>query len=149
MDFPDEEKDYDVYIKYFRVESNKKKFCVKKNKKEEAKENFLVLPKGPVMNSKIGLTPLHWACIRLDLNLVKELLIGGANINEQSFEGWTPLHYAVVSNDLDLITFLLKEGAGEEQYIPFDFPLDINFLILIFCCSPAMLTKFIIHSQLY
>ncbi|KAJ3062128.1 Acyl-CoA-binding domain-containing protein 5, partial [Quaeritorhiza haematococci] len=41
-----------------------------------------------------GLTPLHIACDRGHLDLVKELVLSrGADINTQDLEGQTPLHY--------------------------------------------------------
>jgi uncharacterized protein len=43
-----------------------------------------------------------------DLELVKKLILEGANINEQDEQGWTALHWAAGSGDIAMIRLLLE-----------------------------------------
>lgn len=59
-----------------------------------------------------GMTPLHHAVIRADMETIKGLTKKGAGINTQDNYGWTPLHWAVFKQDEILCRFLVKSGAS-------------------------------------
>lgn len=76
---------------------------------------FDVLLKSPGIKvneaSQQGETPLMMACIKGHLDLVKELIRRGADVNRA---GWTPLHYATSADlpqTLDIIKLLLDKSA--------------------------------------
>ncbi|KAJ3123908.1 Transient receptor putative cation channel sub A member 1 [Nowakowskiella sp. JEL0407] len=54
-----------------------------------------------------GFTPLHVAVARDNLELIRELLEFGADINLQSKEGWTVLHLASCFNYTELALYIL------------------------------------------
>jgi ankyrin repeat protein len=60
-----------------------------------------------------GLTPLYWACLKNNLDIVTLLLNHGAkkSINKANNYCWTPLHWACVNNNLEIVELLLKYGA--------------------------------------
>ncbi|MEX8194903.1 ankyrin repeat domain-containing protein [Comamonas guangdongensis] len=56
-------------------------------------------------------TPLMMACIKGHLDIARELIKRGADVNR---EGWTPLHYAASADTpqtLDIVKLLLEESA--------------------------------------
>jgi ankyrin repeat protein len=59
-------------------------------------------------------TPLMLACAQGDLDLVKLLVIGGANVNTRDNFKWTPLHFACHSGMKDVVGYLLDAGANLE-----------------------------------
>ena len=56
-------------------------------------------------------TALHCAVLRGNLDLVKDLISNGANINVKNIEGDTPLHIAIKEKKYPIIHFLLIRGA--------------------------------------
>ena len=58
-----------------------------------------------------GITPLHYACIEEDLDMVECLLEHTADPSLQDIDGWTPLHIAAATNNHQLAVRLLAEGA--------------------------------------
>lgn len=59
-----------------------------------------------------GLTPLHWATDRGDLEIVRYLVEEKkANLNILDDEGQTPLHYAAACGYPDIVRYLIKAGA--------------------------------------
>ncbi|SOS79227.1 acyl-CoA-binding protein, putative [Plasmodium sp. gorilla clade G1] len=58
-----------------------------------------------------GLTPLHYACDRGYIDIVKYLVNQGANINVEDSYGDTPLHMAAYSEKLNVVDFLKSVGA--------------------------------------
>ncbi|MCK9336353.1 MAG: ankyrin repeat domain-containing protein [Arcobacteraceae bacterium] len=62
--------------------------------------------------TKVGLTPLHIAIKKRDIDLIKYLLDQGADIEAQDDKGFSPLYYAVVMNHIPIATLLLSQGAN-------------------------------------
>ncbi|KOB87867.1 hypothetical protein PFDG_04255 [Plasmodium falciparum Dd2] len=58
-----------------------------------------------------GLTPLHYACDRGYIDIVKYLVNQGAHINVEDSYGDTPLHMAAYSEKLNVVDFLQSVGA--------------------------------------
>jgi len=56
-------------------------------------------------------TPLHYAAVNGDTEIVEMLLNRGANINAKNWCGITPLHNAVKSKKMEITEYLLKRGA--------------------------------------
>ncbi|XP_058801035.1 serine/threonine-protein phosphatase 6 regulatory ankyrin repeat subunit A-like isoform X2 [Phymastichus coffea] len=65
-----------------------------------------------------GLSYLHIACTRNDVELVKKLLDSGQNVNEtiqrnpHKFSNYTPLHFAVYYQCYETVQLLIKRGAN-------------------------------------
>jgi uncharacterized protein len=53
-------------------------------------------------------SPLMMACLRGELELAKELIDRGADVNKP---GWTPLHYAATNGHLDIMELLFANSA--------------------------------------
>lgn len=64
-----------------------------------------------VGDSGDGTTPLHWAVYRNDVDEVKRLIAGGANVNAENDYGSTPLSEAAITGNVEVIDRLLKAGA--------------------------------------
>ncbi|XP_053390482.1 tonsoku-like protein, partial [Mercenaria mercenaria] len=58
-----------------------------------------------------GETPLHRACIKGELQKVKQLIAEGHPVNVQDNSGWIPLHEAANNNWYDITEYLLQHGA--------------------------------------
>lgn len=57
-----------------------------------------------------GLTCAHIAAIRGNIQIMKQLMLAGANLNAKEWKsGMAPLHIAVEKNDTDMVQFLLCE----------------------------------------
>ena len=61
---------------------------------------------------RYGMTALHHAVIRADMETVKGLIEEGAGINTRDNYGWTPLHWAVFKQDEIICRFLVQTGAS-------------------------------------
>jgi hypothetical protein len=59
-----------------------------------------------------GMTSLHHAVIRGDMETIKNLIEKGAGINARDNYGWTPLHWAVFKQDKIICRFLVQSGAS-------------------------------------
>ncbi|MEM0459829.1 MAG: ankyrin repeat domain-containing protein [Thermofilaceae archaeon] len=55
---------------------------------------------------------LHEAARKGDLQLVKKLVVKGADVNAKDLSGWTPLHYAAKEGHLEIVQFLVEKGAS-------------------------------------
>lgn len=64
-----------------------------------------------VSDPKFGETALHCACGKGHLNIVKELVQRGANIEAVAKSGWKPIHFAIESESLSIIQYLEANGA--------------------------------------
>lgn len=58
-----------------------------------------------------GLTPLHMAVKKRDLNMVKFLLSKGADVDAQDNKGFSVLYYAVLQNQIPIARYLLQHEA--------------------------------------
>ncbi|XP_075582548.1 ankyrin repeat domain-containing protein 31 [Pelecanus crispus] len=70
-----------------------------------------------------GETLLHRAVARQDVDLVRNIIKAGGNVNVQDYAGWTALHIASVEGFYGIANELLKAGAdvnarGNEQITP-------------------------------
>jgi hypothetical protein len=61
---------------------------------------------------RYGMTALHHAVIRADMETIKGLIEEGAGINTRDNYGWTPLHWAVFKQDEIICRFLVQTGAS-------------------------------------
>lgn len=75
-------------------------------------------PKQVLRKDQDDRTPLHWACSRGDLKLVKAILSDSEFarykedvLEEEDASGWTPLHIAVSTDNRELVQLLLDAGA--------------------------------------
>ncbi|MFT6332224.1 MAG: ankyrin repeat protein [Lentimonas sp.] len=62
-----------------------------------------------------GAAALHLAARGNNIQIAKNLIKGGANVNISDNEGWTPLMRAALSNNSDLIKILLKKSADPRK----------------------------------
>ena len=64
-------------------------------------------------SKELGFTALSWSCQDTwkSVNIARELIKHGADVNETDAKGWTPLMKAVLSMNTDLVKLLLKHGA--------------------------------------
>jgi len=67
------------------------------------------------VSSKAGLSSLHWAARYGDIEKVKKLARGGADINCMGKNGDTPLHYAAMNGHRETVEVLLELGADIDQ----------------------------------
>ena len=77
----------------------------------------LLLDNGARVNnaSKCGYSPLHSACGRDNLGIVKEMLDRGADLNAgTAVSRATPLHRACANGNLDIVKELLDRGADPD-----------------------------------
>ncbi|XP_063412377.1 ankyrin-1-like [Mytilus trossulus] len=63
-----------------------------------------------------GCSPLHYACFRGNIDVVRCLLDHKANINIKKENGTTPLFYACEVGHEDLVDFLLDKEANTQMY---------------------------------
>lgn len=61
-----------------------------------------------------GRSPLFYSLLIENTDLLKELIIAGANINQQDQLGWTTLHHAVQRHNVQATHLLLKSGVDVE-----------------------------------
>lgn len=76
-----------------------------------------------------GMSVLHRAVIRADIDEVRRSITAGARVNMQDNYGWTPLHWAVFTKNSDICRYLLLKKASLEirtQEEWFKFPAGIT-----------------------
>ena len=71
---------------------------------EASPDNFSVL-------LVLGWTPLHEACMRGDMGVVRRLIKANADVRVTSLEGQTPLHDAAENGNVELCRLLVRFGA--------------------------------------
>ncbi len=59
-----------------------------------------------------GDTPLYYAVLWNKPDVVKQLLLAGADVNKQCEFGVTPLYEAVSKNNVEMVKILLEAGAS-------------------------------------
>ena len=64
-----------------------------------------------------GRTPLHWATMAGQQNVVAELLHRGCSALTMDAHGWSPLHCAASSSDAALLKLLLQAGQAENPAV--------------------------------
>ena len=65
---------------------------------------------------KSNLPQMHQAVLDGNVELLKELIENGADINVLDPTGWPPMHTAIRSGRTECAAILIKEGAGEFYY---------------------------------
>ncbi|NXC66525.1 ANR11 protein, partial [Anhinga anhinga] len=73
--------------------------------------------------NRYGENLLHRAVAHQDIDLVRNIIKAGGNVNVQDYAGWTALHRASVEGFYGIANELLKAGAdvnarGKEQITP-------------------------------
>lgn len=63
------------------------------------------------INGKNDERPLHWACLYGDPEVVKFLIINGAQVNARDAQGMTPLHWAAWQGQIEAAKVLVSFGA--------------------------------------
>jgi ankyrin repeat protein len=127
----------------------------------ELANRLLNLGADPYAKNKAGLTPLHigfqikqiawikqllqnntflvlhWAIKAGDIELSKQLLAIGANINLLDQTGWTPLHWATYNGNLSTVKFLIETGnaslsiVNKQGKTPLDLAIQNNHTAVI------------------
>jgi len=64
-----------------------------------------------ICSKELNATPLHFACMKSNLQAVKSLLKYNANVNITDYLGNTPLFYATENGDLEILKLLHEYGA--------------------------------------
>ena len=77
----------------------------KKNKFEDFKN--LKIPDGSIQ--------LHNAAIRGNLQLVKYMVLNGANVDITNNKNYTPLSFSSMKGHLEIVKFLVSQGANIEH----------------------------------
>lgn len=67
-------------------------------------------------DKKYGFSPLHWAVMGHQTNMVKFLLSRGADVNATDRYGMTPLHEAVAFNGEGIARMLAAQGANLQAF---------------------------------
>ena len=74
----------------------------------------------------LGETPIHVACIKNNLDRVKELINLGADVNTSDHAGWTPLHEACLKGNEKIVDELLKVSGNCFIFLPYNKKIDKN-----------------------
>ena len=64
-----------------------------------------------IKSKKYGFTPLIYAVVKDNLDVVKVLVDAGADLNMQDKTGWTTLMFAVGKDNPDMVKVLVDAGA--------------------------------------
>jgi len=62
-----------------------------------------------------GRTPIHYAALNGDLEVVKLLLKYNANVNPDDNGGYSPLYYAATYGHLEVVKHIVNQGANVNQ----------------------------------
>jgi ankyrin repeat protein len=64
--------------------------------------------------SRVRDTPLHWAVINGELEIVKLMIKAGADLDAIGEDGYRPVHEAISHKRLEILKILLDSGASCE-----------------------------------
>lgn len=81
------------------------------------------------MGKGIDEYPLHVACAGGEIELVKNLIDNGMDVDEEDCENLTPLHYACIFSHAEIVKMLIKAGATV------DVSDETNFTMLHYSCA--------------
>jgi ankyrin repeat protein len=87
-----------------------------------------------------GISPLHIAAMRGDIEVVSFLLKNGFGVDIKSVSGMTPLHAACSNTSTkcnNLVVFLLEEGADPNMLLINREGVEKNFPPLLYACQSA------------
>lgn len=88
-------------------------------KADRAKIDALLQDKIDVSVQQVdGMTALHWAVYRDDLQLAKRLIAGGASAKAENRYGATPLSLACTNGNSGIVQLLLDSGADPNATLP-------------------------------
>jgi ankyrin repeat protein len=62
-----------------------------------------------------GRTPMHYAALDGNLEVVKLFLKYNAKVNPNDNDGYTPLHYAAINGHLEVVQHIVKHSANVNQ----------------------------------
>ena len=62
-----------------------------------------------------NMSPLHIAVLNNHVNLAKEMIAIGAEVDARENNGWTPAAYAAFVGHLEILLVLLEAGAAQER----------------------------------
>lgn len=68
---------------------------------------------GPNVQGHFGDYPIHVAVVQGDLESIRILVLGGADINVRGEHGYTPLHEAIEQGNADAVQVLIDLGADK------------------------------------
>ena len=89
-------------------------------------------------------TPLHLAACRKNVEVVKFLILHGAQIEAKDFFGYTPLYHA---REIEVLTLLLESGAQIEAKTKYgDTPLHKAVAVSPVCHDNFEVVKFLIEN---
>lgn len=91
---------------------------------DETKAISLINTEAIDMKDGAGFSLLHLAIRYNMLDLAKNLIEKGVNVNSENF-GWTPLHEAVSENNIEGIRLLIEHGANTQIQFQGLTPFDI------------------------
>lgn len=66
-----------------------------------------------VMMMDPDLPEIHKVILKGDIDLLKGLVEGGADVNAPDPDGWPPLHTAIKNSQLECASYLIKHGASD------------------------------------
>jgi len=105
------DKGYTEIAELLRKHGAKEDEARKEEEARQEEESPVVPPADTNKKTYSHQMPLHKVAAEADLERVKSLISGGAEVNAESNEGWTALHRAAVFGHAEVVEFLLNHGA--------------------------------------
>ena len=98
------------------------------NQTEVCKILCLVGATTELLRDNDGYLPIHIACVKNHLGVLKVLVEGGAKIRSKGPEGWLPLHLACKHNSIQVVEYLLDNGfsVNDQDHLKWT-PLHVAF----------------------
>jgi len=86
-------------------------------RRAKRKRPICLIAKGADINAKdeYGWTPLHYAAIKGQKEVVELLIAKGADINSKNQSGETPLHDAIDWNHKEMVELLNRQRRGHKR----------------------------------